>query len=244
MRSSNPLLNDKTFAATRAFDGQSMTINGTVQKTAGLLFLIVCSAAYTWELARTNPSQAMPWMIGGAIGAFISVLIAWFNKNWSPVLAPAYALLKGLMLGGVSAFANARYPGIVVSAVALTFGVLGSLLVVYRTGLIKATENFKLGVAAATGGIFLVYLVTMILGFFGREIPYIHASGTFGIAFSIFVVIMAALNLVLDFDFIENGAASGAPRYMEWFAALGLMVTLVWLYLEILRLLSKLNSRR
>lgn len=243
MRTSNPLLNDKTFAIP-AYGADAMTINGTVQKTAALLFLALCSAAYTWEVASTNPAQAGPWMIAGALGGFIAVLVTCFKKDWSPVLAPGYALLEGLFLGGFSAMMNAKFPGIVMSAVALTFSVLFSLLLIYRLGIIKATENFKLGVAAATMGIFLVYIVTMVLGLFGREIPYIHQTGTIGIVFSLFVVCIAALNLVLDFDFIENGAASGAPRYMEWFAALGLMVTLVWLYIEIVRLLAKLQGRR
>lgn len=244
MRTSNPLLNDKAFTVGHAYSANAMTINGTVNKTAALLFLVICSAAYTWEVASTTPSQAMPWMIGGAIGALIAAVVACFKREWSPILAPGYALLEGLFLGAFSALMNARFPGIVISAVAITFGVLFTLLLAYRTGIIKATENFKLGIVAATGGIFVVYLVTMILGFFGRGIPYIHESGMIGIGFSIFVVIIAALNLVLDFDFIENGSAAGAPKYMEWFAALGLMVTLVWLYIEVVKLLAKLQSRR
>lgn len=244
MRTSNPALNDEAFNVSPAYRGDVMTINGAVQKTAALLFLIICSASYTWEVARTNPAQAVPWMMGGAIGGLIIGFVICFKKAWSPILAPGYALVEGLFLGAFSAFANTKYPGVVVSAVGLTFGVLFSLLFVYRTGLIKATENFKLGVTAATGAIFLLYLATMVLSLFGIQIPYIHQSGAIGIGFSIFVVVLASLNLVLDFDFIENGAAGGAPRYMEWFAAFGLMVTLVWLYIEIVRLLMKLNSRR
>lgn len=244
MRTSNPLLNDNTFSVGRSYGADAMTINGTVMKTGALLFLVICSSAYTWELARTNAPQVGAWMLGGAIGALICAIAARFKPTWSPILAPGYALLEGLFLGAFSAFMNARYPGIVVSAVALTFGVMFALLFVYRTGMIRATENFKMGVAAATGGILLLYLATLVLGFFGIRIPYIHESGMIGIGFSIFVVIIAALNLVLDFDFIENGAAAGAPRYMEWLAALGLMVTLVWLYIEIVRLLAKLQSRR
>jgi len=171
-------------------------------------------------------------------------LVTIFVKTWAPVTSPLYAVCEGLALGGISAMFEAQYPGIVIQAVALTFGTLFGLLMAYRSGLIKATENFKLGVVAATGSIFLIYLVGFVLGFFGIAIPYIHQSGTIGILFSLFVVVVAALNLVLDFDFIESGVASGAPKYMEWYAAFGLMVTLIWLYLEILRLLAKLRSRR
>jgi uncharacterized YccA/Bax inhibitor family protein len=160
------------------------------------------------------------------------------------VTAPIYAALEGLALGGISAVFESRYPGIVSQAVFLTFGTLAALLIAYRSGWIKATENFKLGVVAATGGIFFVYLISFVLSFFGVSIPLIHGSGVFGILFSLFVVVIAALNLVLDFDFIEQGAEQGAPKYMEWFAAFGLMVTLIWLYLEVLRLLSKLQQRR
>jgi uncharacterized YccA/Bax inhibitor family protein len=184
------------------------------------------------------------WVLGGAIGGFIVALVTVFKKQWAGVTAPLYALLEGLVLGGISSLLEARYPGIVIQAVGLTFGTLFGLLFAYRSGLIKATENFKLGVVAATGGIALVYLATMLLGFFNISMPYIHESGLIGIGFSLFVVVIAALNLVLDFDFIENGAAQGAPKYMEWYAAFGLMVTLIWLYIEILRLLSKMRSRR
>jgi uncharacterized YccA/Bax inhibitor family protein len=157
---------------------------------------------------------------------------------------PVYAAFEGLLLGGISAMYEQRYEGIVINAVALTFGTLAALLLAYRAGLVRATENFKLGIFAATGGIALVYLISMVMGFFGRSIPYIHESGLIGIGFSLFVVTIAALNLVLDFDFIERGAELGAPRYMEWVGAFGLLVTLVWLYLEILRLLAKLQDRR
>ena len=157
--------------------------------------------------------------------------------------APLYALAEGLFLGGVSSLFEARFPGIVMQAVLLTFGTLFALLMAYRSGLVRATENFKLGVVAATGGIALVYLATIVLGFFGIGIPYIHESGLVGIGFSLFVVVVAALNLVLDFDFIETGVEQGAPKYMEWYGAFGLMVTRVWLYIEFLRLLAKLQSR-
>lgn len=220
-----------------------MTINGTVMKTGTLLFLVLCGAVFTWQRynAGMNP---IGWMMGGAIGGFVVALITCFKKNWSPLTAPLYATLQGLFLGGLSAMYNAKFNGIVLSAVGLTLGTLLCLLLAYRLGIIKATENFKLGVFAATGGIALLYLVSMVLGIFGINIPYIHESGWIGIGFSAFVVVIAALNLVLDFDFIEQGASYGAPKYMEWYAAFGLMVTLIWLYIEILRLLSKLQSRR
>jgi len=159
------------------------------------------------------------------------------------VTAPIYAVAEGFFLGGLSGLVNLRFPGIPFQAVCLTFGTLFMLLMAYQTGWIRATENFKLGVTAATGGICMLYLVSMVMGFFGMQIPFIHESGPIGIGFSVFVVIIAALNLVLDFDFIEHGAEHGAPKYMEWYAAFGLLVTLVWLYIEILRLLSKLARR-
>lgn len=243
MRTANPALNANTFTGLRAHDRDTMTINGTVNKTAGLLVILVVAAGYTWHLtvSQQNPQ---PWIIGGAIGGLVLALITCFKKTWAPVTAPLYALAEGLFLGALSALFNARYEGIVLSAVGLTFGTLFCLLGAYRTGFIRATENFKLGVFAATGGIALLYLVTFILGFFGIQIPYIHGSGTIGVAFSVFVVVVAAMNLVLDFDFIEQGSEQGAPKYMEWYAAFGLMVTLVWLYIEILRLLAKLRDRR
>ena len=194
-------------------------------------------------MAAGEIAVVLPWIAGGAIGGLIVAIITVFKKHWSYVTAPIYALLEGLMLGGISAMMEAIYPGIVFQAIALTFGVLFSLLFAYKTRLIKVTENFKLGVAAATGGIFLIYLVSWIAGMFGTGIPYIHESGLIGIGFSLFVVVIAALNLVLDFDFIEKGAENGAPKYMEWYAAFGLMVTLIWLYIEILRLLTKLRRR-
>ena len=179
-------------------------------------------------------------MIGGLIVAILTI----FKKHLSPITAPIYALLEGVALGGLSAFFESMYPGIVFQAVTLTFGVLFALLFAYRSGLIKVTQNFRMGVVAATGGIAIVYLVSWLMNMFtGSGISMIHESGWMGIGFSAFVVVIAALNLVLDFDFIEAGAKQGAPKYMEWYGAFGLTVTLVWLYIEILRLLSKLRSR-
>ncbi len=170
-------------------------------------------------------------------------MVTVFKKEWSPVTAPIYALLEGLVLGGLSAALDLRYPGIAIQAVSLTFGTLFVLLLAYRSGLIQVTQKFRLGIIAATGGIMLFYLLEMLLGFFGIRFAAINGSGVIGIGFSLFVVAIAALNLVLDFDFIERGVQCGAPKYMEWYGAFGIMVTLVWLYIEILRLLSKIRSR-
>jgi len=243
MRSGNPALNDKTFD--QPFDltleDDRMTLMGTVHKTGALLILLLLTAGITWKMVYSGNASVGAFAIGGAIGGLIFALITIFKPNWAPLTAPIYAALEGLFIGAISAIFEKMFPGIVLQAVGLTFGTLFALLGAYRSGLIRATENFKLGVVAATGGIFLVYLVSMILGMFGVGVPFIHDSGPMGIAFSLFVVVIAALNLVLDFDFIENGAEAGAPKYMEWVGAFGLMVTLIWLYIEILHLLSKLR---
>lgn len=246
MRTANPALNEKTFQqAGAAVYADSMTINGTVNKTGIMLLLLIASAAYTWsQFLEGNTEQMTMWMMIGVIGGLITAMVTIFKKTWSPVTAPLYAVLEGFALGGISAVLEATYEGIVIQAVALTFGTAGCLLIAYKSGVIKATENFKLGIFAATGGIALIYLVGFVMSFFGTTIPYIHENGLIGIGFSLVVVVIAALNLVLDFDFIEKGAEMGAPKFMEWYAAFGLMVTLIWLYIEILRLLSKLNSRK
>ena len=222
-----------------------MTLNGTVHKTALLLIGLIATAAITWRrtMLTEDLSTLYPYLIVGMIGGLVVGFITAFKMEWSPVTAPLYCVLQGLFLGIVSAIFEQKFPGIVFQAVSLTFGTLASLLLAYQTGLIKATENFKLGVTAATGGIMLIYLINFVMSFFGSGIPYIHESGTFGILFSLFVVVIAALNLVLDFDFIENGVEQKAPKYMEWYAAFGLLVTLIWLYIEILRLLAKMRSR-
>jgi uncharacterized YccA/Bax inhibitor family protein len=244
MRSGNPALSDTTFDRFQAVPGvERMTLGGTVNKTALSLFILLITASYIWNRGAADP--ALPaWTLISVIAGFIVALVTVFKKTWAPVTTPVYAALQGVALGGISVVFEANYPGIVSQAVFLTFGTLAALLLAYRSGLIKATENFKLGVVAATGGIALLYLVSFVLGFFGVSVPLIHSSGTFGILFSLFVVVIAALNLVLDFDFIEKGVEHGAPKYMEWYGAFGLLVTLVWLYLEILRLLAKLQDRR
>ena len=250
MRSGNPALRESTFldlgsGTVVSRDGGTMTLNGTVNKTGILLLLAVLTAAWAWPQVQVTEAgiSGMGYVWGGCIAGFVLALVTVFKKQWAPVSAPLYALAEGLFLGGISAVFEARFPGIVMQAVLLTFGTLFALLFAYRSGLIRATENFKLGVVAATGGIALVYLATIVLGFFNVQIPMIHESGLVGIGFSLFVVVIAALNLVLDFDFIETGVEQGAPKYMEWYGAFGLMVTLVWLYVEFLRLLAKLQSR-
>ena len=241
MRSGNPALTSDTFAKYRAVSGvEQMTLGGTVNKTALSLVILLVAASFVWNRGAASVGA---WILVSAVAGLIVALVTVFKQTLAPYTTPVYAALEGVVLGGISVVFEARYPGIVSQAVFLTFGTLGALLAAYRSGLVRATENFKLGVVAATGGIALVYLLSFVLGFFGVSVPLIHSSGTFGILFSVFVVVIAALNLVLDFDFIEQGVERGAPKHMEWYGAFGLLVTLVWLYLEILNLLAKLQSR-
>lgn len=248
-RTSNPTLNSKTFGQGISVPGTgAMTIQGTVNKTIILLCLAVLSGAFVWKkFYAVGPQAGYPmaqmWMIGGAIGGFIASLVCIFKKNLSPVVAPIYALLEGLFLGGISCMLELQFPGIVMQAVGLTFGTMFSLLVAYKSGLIKVTEKFRLGVAAAMGGIMLFYVAMMLLSFFGIRPGFFYGNSPVSILISGVVVVVAALNLVLDFDSIERASKAGLPSYMEWYGAFGLMVSLVWLYIEILRLLSKLRSR-
>ena len=240
MRSGNPALQASTFKKHLASSLESkMTLSGTVNKTGISLLLVIISAGYTWG----NPGMHIMMIPAGIVG-FILALATVFKPTIGHITVPAYAVAQGILLGVISMYFNGMYPGIVVQAVFLTFGTLGALLLAYKSGLIAATENFKLGIAAATGGIAILYLINFIMGFFGSGIGIISSNNNMGILFSGFVVVIAALNLVLDFDFIEEGAEMGAPKYMEWYGAFGLLVTLIWLYLEILRLLAKLQSRR
>ena len=244
MRSGNPALHADTFTRAAALPGvQQMTLGGTVNKTTLSLFILLIGASYVWNRGATDPALLV-FIIGGVIGGLVMAIATVLKKTWAPVTTPAYAAFEGVALGGISVVFESRYPGLVSQAVFLTFGTLAALLLAYRSGLVKATENFKLGVVAATGGIALIYLLSFVLGFFGMSVPVIHSSSTWGILFSMFVVVIAALNLVLDFDFIETGVERGSPKYMEWYGAFGLLVTLVWLYLEILNLLAKLQGRR
>ncbi|MBK50484.1 MAG: hypothetical protein CL768_05605 [Chloroflexi bacterium] len=248
-RSGNPVFRGDSFKTDSSFSDlpaqQRMTLGGTVNKTGLLLVLCLVSAWAVWSrfFETGNPSSIMGLLWIGLIGGLVMALATMFKRKWAGITAPLYALLQGLVLGGISAIFEAQYPGIVIQAVGLTFGTLGVLLFAYKSGLIKPTENFRLMIVAATGGIAILYLISFVMGFFGSSIGFIHSNGLFGIGFSLFVVAIAALNLVLDFDFIETAADEGAPKYMEWFGAFSLMVTLIWLYLEILRLLAKLRSR-
>jgi uncharacterized YccA/Bax inhibitor family protein len=249
VRTANPALNDRTFTGIPRYEdaAHAMTLQGTVNKSGLLLVCVTLAACWTWHVffgePSPNPAVVTPYMTVGAIGGLIAGLVTVFKPQWAAVTAPIYAVLEGFFVGGMSSLAEAQYPGIAIQAVGLTFGTCLAMLLAYSSGLIKVSENFKLGVVAATGGIALVYFVSIILGFFGVSVPYIYGNGLIGIGFSVLVVGIAALNLVLDFDFVETGAHSGFPKYMEWYAAFGLMVTLIWLYIEILRLLMKLRSR-
>ena len=254
IKTSNPALGENTYrdAAGMQFGGTidataRMTLSGTVNKTAILLLCALATAAWTWNtfMQTKDPASVAGMLMLGALGGLVVAFVTVFKKEWAPVTAPIYSLLQGLLLGGISAVFEVRYPGIAFQAVGLTFGTLFALLLVYKAGLIRVTRTFMLGVAAATGGIMLFYFAQMILSFFPVSFfTSVYGNGAIGIGFSLFVVAIAALNLVLDFNFVEQGVAYGAPKYMEWYSAFGIMVTLVWLYLEMLRLLAKLNSRR
>lgn len=249
MKSTNPALNAKVleqFGRTgQVYSGEAMTVEGAINKTAFLTFLLVVSATWVWsQVMRSGGAEAaMPWMLGGVIGGFIAAMVTIFKKEWAPITAPVYAALEGLAIGGISALLEAKYHGIVLQAVALTFATLIAMLTAYRTGLIKVTDKFRMVVVGATAAIALLYLVTMVLSFFHVAVPFVFGGGTVGIIISLVIVVVAALNLALNFDFIEQGAGVRAPKYLEWYAAFGMMVTLVWLYLELIRLLSQLRQR-
>jgi uncharacterized YccA/Bax inhibitor family protein len=246
MRTANPTLNDATFGDLgRTEAGASaMTLDGTVNKCLALGVLAMLSAAYTWTVSMANPVAGTVWIGGGTLGGLIVAIATIWRKHWSQYTAIPYAILEGLALGAVSAVFELKYPGIAAQAVGLTFGTLLCLLVAYKTGVIQPSENFKLGVVAATGAIFLAYVIGFLLSLFGVRPMLFDEAGWIGIGISAFIVTVAALNLVLDFDFIEQGVSQGAPQYMEWYAAFGLLVTLVWLYVEMLRLLARLAGRK
>ena len=233
-RSGNPAFS-QGFGINQSVTGEVMTLDGTVNKTGILLGLCVGGAYFGWNA----PGLVLPAVLIG----FVIALFTIFRPKNSPYTAPAYAAIEGVALGGITMIFEAQYPGIGIQAIGLTFGILASLLFCYKSGIIKPTENLRLMIVAGTSGIFILYLVSFIMSFFGNSIGFIHSNGLFGIGFSLFVVAIASLNLVLDFDFIEEGAEKGMPKYLEWYGAFSLMVTLVWLYLEILRLLAKLRSR-
>lgn len=247
-KSANPALRTDTFSNLRytADRAEAMTVQGTIYKTFLLLLLSMLSAGWVWmKFYKTggNATAISTWIWVGAIGGLVLALVTAFKKEWAGITAPLYALVEGLFIGGFSALLETAFPGIVIQAAGLTFGTLFAMLAAYQTGLIKATERFKLGVFAATGGIALVYLVVMVLAFFGIQPSFMYSSSWLSIGISLFVVGIAALNFIIDFDFIERGARMNVPKYMEWYGAFALMVTLVWLYIEFLRLLSKLRER-
>ena len=247
MRTSNPTLKPEVFTKMGSVaQGEEMTVQGVVNKTGLLLLCVLVSAGWTWMQffqAGGNPAAVQGWMWFGIIAGFGLAIATVFKKEWAPVTAPLYAFAEGFFIGGISSIFEASYPGIVIQATSLTFGTLFAMLVAYRSGMVKATEGFKLGVMAATGGIALVYFVAIVLSFFGVNLSFIYGNGVLGIGFSLFVVVIAALNLVLDFDLIEKGAQYRLPKFMEWYCSFALMVTLIWLYVEFLRLLSKARSR-
>lgn len=246
MATANPAMNEAVYRRAGYADSPAnrMTVAGAAVKTMVLLAFLLVAAGYTWSLASSGSTNLLNGlMILGGIAGFIIALVTVFFPKASPFTAPIYAVLEGLLLGGISALFETAYPGIVIQAVGLSIGTLAVMLFVYATGIIRATEKFKIGIVAATGAVCLVYLADIVLSLFGIRIPFIHESGIVGIGFSVVVVIIAALNLILDFDFIEKGAAQQAPKFMEWYAGFSLLVTLVWMYLEILRLLAKLNRR-
>ena len=247
MATSNPAMSEAVYrrAGLAETPTQVMTVQGSVLKTAILVVILLGTGAYSWTQAVAGFTPiAYGLLIGGSIGGFITALVTIFIPKVSPFTAPVYAALEGLFLGAISAVFETMYPGIVVQAVGLSIGVLAVMLFLYGTGVIRATEKFKIGVVAATGAVCLVYLVDMVVSLFGTRLPFIHETGPVGIGFSLIVVVIAALNLILDFDFIEQGVRQQAPKYMEWYGGFSLLVTLIWMYLEILRLLAKLRGSR
>jgi uncharacterized YccA/Bax inhibitor family protein len=247
--SGNPTLSEKMFdkvGHAQANEAGTMSVRGTMNKFGLMLIGVIAGAGYTWHLIdQNNPSLAQTLMIVGVIGGLITALAITFKPNWAPALAPAYAILEGLFLGAISKVFNDAFPdkGIVVQAVGLTFGVAVAMFLLYNFRVIKPTEKFRSMIMSAMLGIAIFYLLTWVLGLFGVDVDFVRGNSLLSIGISLFVVAIAALNLILDFDMIEQGAERGAPKFMEWYAAFGLMVTIVWLYLEILRLLSKLSSR-
>lgn len=244
-RSGNPSLNERVFASQPrpAFGAERMTLQGSINKSFLLLVVLLAGALWPWSQYMTtgDASVVMTSVMVGALGGLVVGLIISFKADLAPYLAVPYAALEGLAIGGISAVFERRFPGIAIQAVGLTFSVLAVMLVAYKLNIIRATERFRAIVIGATGAIALVYVISMVLSLFHVQVPLLNSASPLGIIVSLVIVGVAALNLILDFDFIESGAAQGAPRYMEWYAAFGLLVTMVWLYMEILRLLSKMR---
>jgi len=246
MKSSNPMMTGKIYekAGDVSAGAPVMTINGTINKIGLMLLLVIGAAAYTWKIVMgENPGSAGTLAIVGAIGGFIMAMVTVFRPQSAAITAPIYAILEGLFLGAISAIINAKYPGVAFQAVLLTIGTLFTMLFLYRSGYIRATPRFRRGVMMATGAVFFAYLMSWIMGMFGMSVGFMHSNGPLGILINLVIIVIAALNLIMDFDFIEKGSQMGAPKYMEWYGAFGLMVTLIWLYIEFLRLLSRFAGR-
>jgi uncharacterized YccA/Bax inhibitor family protein len=244
MTSTNPAFRTPQFRGMpRIAASDAMTLNGAINKTIVLFVLLLITAGWTWsQYTPLNPAAIQPYMFGGLIVGFILALATCFKPNWAPVSAPLYAIAEGFAIGGISAFYSAHAHGIVLQAVALTFGVMAAMLFLYRTGVIKVTEKFRMGLTAAIGGVFLFYLVTWIVGMFGVNTAVLFGGSGLSIGISLVIIGIAALSLVLDFDMMQRASVAGVPKYMEWYSGFALMVTLVWLYLEILRMLG--NARQ
>jgi uncharacterized YccA/Bax inhibitor family protein len=248
LKGGNPAISEKTFEKIQQHEGELMTVRGTMNKFGMMFIFLLAAAVFTWTIFYNDgPEAVTPWLWGSLICGMILALIIIIKKTWAPYLALGYALCQGLFLGAISAFYDFAfadtYPSIVIHAVMLTFGTAIAMFLLFHFGIIKATNTFKKVVFTATAGIAIFYLIAMVMRMFGTQMPYLHDNGAMGIGISLVIVVVAALNLILDFDMIENGAANGAPKYFEWYGAFGLMVTIIWLYLEMLRLLSKLTSK-
>ncbi len=250
-KSGNPTLSEKKFTSTVLdsvlINENAMTVKGTLNKFGFLLLMVLGTSFYSWK-EFAEGGNIMPLVYIGAFGGLVVAIVISFKQNWAPYLAPLYALLEGLFVGAISSMYNSAFaeqaPNIVINAVGLTFGVAIAMYLLYSFKIIKATEKFKSIVIAATLGIAIFYVIVWVLRMFGYDnMPFLHEGSPLGIAFSLFVVAIASLNLILDFDMIEKGSEMGAPKYMEWYGAFGLLVTIVWLYLEILRLLSKISKK-
>ena len=240
----NPIFNQNAISNERVLDGEPMTINGAINKTFILFGLLVAASWIVWDLFSKGYTDKVSMLtVVGLVTSIISFIIIMFNRKAIAIAAPVYAASEGLVLGGISAVIDSKYPGIAFQAITLTFMALFSMLFLYRIGAIKCTEKFRSVLFISTFSILGIYLINFIGSFFGMQIPQINTSSTIGIGFSLVVITIASLNLIIDFDFIERGAQGMLAKSYEWYGAFGLMVTLVWLYIEILNLLTKLRDR-
>ena len=243
MESNNPMFSGRVLNRVGTAEGGAMTMNGFVNRLGILLVLLLVAGGFTWNIATQEPGTAGALLIGGCIVGFGLAIVTAFVPKISPFTSPVYAIAEGLLLGAISAILEQRFKGIVLTAALLTVTTVFGMLALYKFRILRATQGFVKGVMIATVGVALTYLLSMILNAFGVSVPYIHGNGIIGIGFSAVVLGIAALNLILDFDLVENSIVARAPKYMEWFAAFSLLITIVWIYMELLRLLSKLRSR-